>query len=408
MIRSFSRFAPHAVLVAMAALCALAAFGVAGAVSLPGGDEYNSPGYIVRHAWTKYAYLAGAPFRDDLSRGEEDARLARFFELNAQIRDGERVAGDPATDDATAASTRAQLEAWREERASIENSVEAILEGRLTATVKELGLTRHFGGDIVWPPVDIEFEDTPSVLVESPRAEIRKESERLLDGDLPIERVQAIEAHAERDGETSALVVRIGGIALYPALIPPSDDYHFVLQDIAHEWLHHYLYFTPLGRRYYDSAELRTLNETVANIAGNEIGDVMLARYPLPEPQATPNAGGAEDSAPAPSIDFTAEMRGLRRDVEALLADGKIDEAERLMEQKREFLAQHGYYIRKLNQAYFAFHGSYADTPGSIDPIGPKLQSLRDETGSVTAFVHAAQELRGEAGLDAAVGGGSG
>ena len=407
MIRPFSRFVPHAVLVAMAALCALAAIGVASAVPLPGGDEYNSPGYIVRHAWTKYAYLAGAPFRDDLSREQEDARLARFFELNAQIRDGERVAGDPATDEATAASTRAQLEASREERASIENSVEAILEGRLTATLKDLGLTRHFGGDVVWPPVDIEFEDTPSVLVESPRAEIRKESERLLDGDLRIERVQAIEARAERDGETSALVVRIGGIALYPALIPPSDDYHFVLQDIAHEWLHHYLYFTPLGRRYYDSAELRTLNETVANIAGNEIGDVMLARYPLPETQPTPNAGGSEDT-PAPSIDFTAEMRGLRRDVEALLADGKIDEAERLMEQKREFLADNGYYIRKLNQAYFAFHGSYADTPGSIDPIGPKLQSLRVESGSVTAFVHAAQELRGEAGLDAAVAGGGG
>ncbi|HET6615713.1 MAG TPA: hypothetical protein VFH62_07485 [Dehalococcoidia bacterium] len=407
-----SRFAPHAVLVAMAALCALAAFGVASAVALPSGDEYNAPGYVVRHAWTKYAYLAGAPFRDDLSRGEEDARVARFFELNALIRDGERTAGNPATDEATRASTHARLEAWREERASIENSVEAILEGRLTATVKDLGLTRRFGGDIVWPPVDIEFEDTPSVLVESPRSEIRKESERLLDGDLTIERVQAIEAHAERDGETSALVVRIGGIALYPALIPPSGDYHFVLQDIAHEWLHHYLYFTPLGRRYYDSAELRTLNETVANIAGDEIGDEMFARYPLPgaQPEASATAQAPDDAAPtpAPTIDFTAEMRGLRRNVEALLADGKIDEAERLMEEKREFLADNGYYIRKLNQAYFAFHGSYADTAGSIDPIGPKLQALRDETGSVTAFVHAAQELTGEAGLDAPVAGGGG
>ena len=43
------------------------------------------------------------------------------------------------------------------------------------------------------------------------------------------------------------------------------------------------------------------------------------------------------------------------------------------MEEKRQFLAANGYYIRKLNQAYFAFHGSYADTAGSIDPIGPKL-----------------------------------
>jgi hypothetical protein len=323
-----SRFVPHAILAALAALCVGAAAGAAVATPMPSDDSYNSAGFIVRHAWQKFAYQATDIFRDDLSRAEEDARLARFFELNRLIRDGERVAGDPATSSEVAARTHLQLEAWRDERADIENSVEVILEGRLTATVEDLGLTRRFGGEIVWPPVNIEFEGTPSVLVESPRGEIRKDSQRLLQGDLPVERVQEIEAAAERDGETSALVVRIGGIAMYPAIIPPSEDYRFVLHDIAHEWLHHYLYFTPLGRRYYDSADLTTLNETVANIAGDEIGDVMFERYPLPEASAStaaqPDAIAQESGA---VIDFTAEMRGLRRNVEALLADGKVVEA---------------------------------------------------------------------------------
>ena len=54
---------------------------------------------------------------------------------------------------------------------------------------------------------------------------------------------------------------------------------------------------------------------------------------------------------------------------------------------------QRGYAIRKLNQAYFAFHGSYADTPGSVDPIGPALDRLLQATGSVQAFVQAVQGI---------------
>jgi hypothetical protein len=283
----------------------------------------------------------------------------------------------------------------------LENRVERILEGRLTAVVKDLGLTRNAIDDVVWPPVSIEFQDPPSVLVRSPRSEIRKESEDLLQATLPIERVQQIEQKAEADGETSALVVRIGAIAMYPAIIPASSDYHGTLQTIAHEWLHHYLYFAPLGRRYYDSGKLTTLNETVANIGGAEIGDIMYERYPLAalDRLAQPSAAPAQD----PAIDFTTEMRGLRRDVESLLSQGRITEAEALMEEKREFLADHGYYIRRLNQAYFAFHGSYADTAGSIDPIGPKLQDLRERTGSVAAFVEAARDLTSEQDLDAAL-----
>jgi hypothetical protein len=397
-----SRFVPHAVLALVATLCVGASAAAAQAAPLPAEEnEYNAAGFVVRHAWVKFALVAADPFRDDLSREEEDALVAQFFEINATLRETERVAGDPAASAADAGEARAASDDLRAERAGIENRVEAILEGRLTRVLEEAGLTRHYGGDIVWPPVNIEFEDPPSVLIRSPRDEIRKDGERLLDAGLPVERRIGIEADAERDGETSALVVDIGAIAIYPAIVPPSSNYRAAMDTIAHEWLHHYLYFAPLGRRYYQSGELRTLNETVANMGGRELGARLVELYPIdlpPRPASAPPVDARADP-----IDFTAEMRGLRRDVEALLRDGKIDDAERLMEERRQFLADNGYFIRRLNQAYFAFHGAYADTPSSIDPIGPKLQDLRDRTSSVEEFVETAREFTSARDLDRAI-----
>jgi hypothetical protein len=206
--------------------------------------------------------------------------------------------------------------------------------------------------------------------------------------------VLLIEEDAERDGETSALVIRVGAIATYPAIVPPRADYHGTLETIAHEWMHHYLYFTPLGRDYFAGGDLTTLNETVANFAGRELACLI-------DPcGALARAGSAPERQ---EFDFTAEMRGLRRGVEALLADGEIEEAERLMEARRQVFLDNGYYIRRINQAYFAFHGSYADSPGSIDPIGPKLDELRRESTSLEQFIETVREFQSQADLDAAL-----
>lgn len=391
------------VLVAVASSAVAAAF-----VPLPdGANEFNSPGFVVRHAWVKFALVATRPVSGELSRQDENARVARFFALNRLIAQQERIVGDPQSDAGAAADARAASTALRAERRGIKNTVAMILDGRLTRVIEEAGLTRHIGGDVVWPPVNIEFQEPPAVLVKSPRSEIRKESESLLLGDLPVERVRSIEDDAERDGKTSALVVEIGGIAMYPAIIPFDDDYHYIMQDIAHEWMHHYLYFAPLGRGYFDSAKLTTLNETVANMAGRELGDRLFEEYPLAEPPSyvtiAPIAGAARARSAAAGVDFTKEMRDLRRAVESLLADGRIDEAERAMEEKRQFLAANGYYIRRLNQAYFAFHGSYADEAGSIDPIGPKLDDLRRTSASLREFVSVVRGFTSEDDLDRAL-----
>ncbi len=110
---------------------------------------------------------------------------------------------------------------------------------------------------------------------------------------------------------------------------------------------------------------------------------------------------------PDPNVfDFRAAMRETRLTAERLLGEGKIAEAEAYMESRRDFFAQHGYFFRKLNQAYFAFHGSYADSPGSVSPSGGQLASVRKGFRDFGGFLrHVADytkvgELEREAGKE--------
>jgi hypothetical protein len=60
------------------------------------------------------------------------------------------------------------------------------------------------------------------------------------------------------------------------------------------------------------------------------------------------------------------------------------------MEQRRQLFWDNGYPIRKLNQAYFAFYGAYADIPGGAageDPVGPAVRQLRAQSDSLGAFL---------------------
>jgi hypothetical protein len=86
-------------------------------------------------------------------------------------------------------------------------------------------------------------------------------------------------------------------------------------------------------------------------------------------------------------------MNETRTTTDALLADGKIDEAEAYMETRRQVFWENGYLIRKLNQAYFAFYGAYADQPGGAagateDPIGNAVRELRAQSSSLSEFLN--------------------
>ncbi|MCB0054769.1 MAG: hypothetical protein KDE24_35070, partial [Caldilinea sp.] len=62
------------------------------------------------------------------------------------------------------------------------------------------------------------------------------------------------------------------------------------------------------------------------------------------------------------------------------------------MEIRRLLFVENGYDIRKLNQAYFAFHGSYGTGAAATSPIGPKLEELRSLVPDVRTFL---QTVRG-------------
>jgi hypothetical protein len=247
-----------------------------------------------------------------------------------------------------------------------------------------------------WPaPLDFEFDRPPLVLVISPRERISYDRAILLRKDLTSEQVAALEEETAATG-VSSLVVSISGIATYPSTVPEPTSYADVLETVAHEWLHQYLFFHPLGSHFFDNDTLRTLNETVANIGGREIADLVQQRFPLPQP----DYAAADEAPEEPRIDFKAEMHKLRLEVDSLLSEGKIGEAEALMEEKREFLAENGFYIRKINQAYFAFHGLYGDTPASSSPIGPKMLELRLLSPSLGDFVRSVAGITSEEELD--------
>jgi len=151
------------------------------------------------------------------------------------------------------------------------------------------------------------------------------------------------------------------------------------------------------------------LNETSASLFGDELGDQVLSRFypervPPPPPPPAPAQANKVSGQPVqpkqPRFSFGATMRNTRLKVDELLSQGKITEAEAYMEAQREVLAAHGYILRKLNQAYFAFHGSYAVGPSATDPIGDKLRALRERSTSLRTFVQTVRGVTSVAQLD--------
>lgn len=275
----------------------------------------------------------------------------------------------------------------------LENIVESVVEGRVDAAIREAGVTGRIGL-AVWPPVDIELALSPRVLVTSPRAEIRRLGDRLLRAGLsPAER-DAIEGEAAaRDTAMSVLAVPTGGVATYPAIVRASKSYQALVATAAHEWVHHYLAFYPLGAAVYADPDGLTINETVASIAGDELGAMVVARHGDPAP---PAPGGA-----APGVDRDEVLRDLHVEVDDLLSQGRIEEAERRMEEVRRSLGESGVYIRRINQAYFAFYGTYASRDDAIHPLGGQLIEIRERAGSLARFLELVRGLSSAADVEA-------
>lgn len=286
---------------------------------------------------------------------------------------------------------------------ALENSVEKIIEQQIRDILQQDGIYNPFLGlKIGFPPVDFKLSTPPQLLVVSPRDKIEPSKEVMLLPDLSLEKAEALEAEVENLG-VSALVVPLGGLgATFPTFVDNGADLRFTLDAAAEEWLHQYLAFKPLGFRYVldllgiaRNYDVVTINETVAGMVSKEIGAQVYDKYYAADESVTPPA-----PATKPAFDFNAAMREIRQNVDSYLANGEVTTAEQYMEQQRQYLETKGYYIRKLNQAYFAFYGSYADSPTSISPIGTKLQALRSRSASLKVFLSTVANVNSVQDLD--------
>jgi len=253
----------------------------------------------------------------------------------------------------------------------------------------EEGFSSRIG--VIFPPVDTVFAASPGALIISPRDRIAQTSSTLLKPGIPGDVRNELEEVIFREDDVSALVVSTGGVATYPSVVSATATLHSALVITAHEWLHHWFFFQPLGQHFWDNGDMTTLNETAASIGGKLLGDraftAMTGEIVVREDDAD-----TEPTDPD-AFDFETAMRETRLEVEALLAEGKIEEAESYMEERRQFIDDNGIFIRKINQAFFAFHGSYATGAASVSPIGDLLEELRDGTDSVEEFLKTVAEF---------------
>ena len=267
----------------------------------------------------------------------------------------------------------------------LSDRVEEIIEVALTDILRSEG----FGiwRNILLPPVDIKLGILPNVLIVSPRNKIEREYDLLLRSSVTVDDRERIENQLAKEANLSALVENIGGLATYPAQIPVSESLRWTLRTSAHEWIHHYLFFRPLGQNMFMSQDMVILNETLASIAGDEIGDIALDLFDY-QLHATVKTISSPDTPVGEYFDFESEMRKLRSQVDTLLEIGNMEDAESLMNEKRLVFVANGYNIRKINQAYFAFYGSYGDSAASVSAIGPQLQELRTSVPDLFTFVN--------------------
>ena len=352
--------------------------------------------YEIRIILQKLSSIGGAkgPAGEDMAQEVRGyfTLVAEIDRLNSAIQEA-RARGESADE---IAPLEEEQEAWEMERQGSEDLVENILRRQVEEILIEEGIAFDLPllGRRVFPPVEFEFQTSPHLLVISPRERIETLEKISLIPSMRQTEMEEVERQVDSLG-VSSLVVATGGMGSYPPIIIESASLSYVVGAVIHEWTHNYLYFYPLGQHYSDSQELITMNETVASLVEEELSLVLEKRY-YPEiyAQRMEASREAEEKVEPGEFDFNAFMRETRLKVDELLAGGKVEEAETYMEERRKELVEKGYYIRKLNQAYFAFHGSYATAPTSVSPIGGQMKELRKRSPSLAHFLRTVAQMK--------------
>ncbi|MDX1520201.1 MAG: hypothetical protein R3264_01065 [Anaerolineae bacterium] len=315
--------------------------------------------------------------------------VQRYLDYEQQVRDIRAeltaiyAAAEPSPGKATALEAR--LSRIQAAQAEIAPQVETILAQQIESVLRDEGFA--INGQVI-TPLAFRFIDPPTALIVSPRDRIERIHFVGLEPGLEERTRAEIEAGLEGRGDVSTYVTNIGGLASYPTMVISYPYLPWLIEVVAHEWVHNYFFTFPtnLAWGYEAMPHMRTLNETTADLVGKEIGRAVILRYYPDWVDHLPPLDDSGQPAVAEPGEFDLAMRRIRQRVDDLLAEGAIEEAEAYMEQERLKLVEKGYNLRKLNQAYFAFHGAYTLGPASIDPTGQHLRQLRASSETLKAF----------------------
>lgn len=351
--------------------------------------RYNIVGWEAQNLLSKWVHLARRLLPWSGRHAEDSYQVSEYFHLTGEINKARAE-----LDEVTARSVEVKaplvmlLDQLGDRREKLRNDVEQVLEGAISKALSEADIGSW--GPLLFPPVDIRLTEPPHLLVTSRRDRIERTYDVLLEPEMRLEQAQGMERVLQEEWDLSALVVQIGGLATYPASVANLEELQGTLRLMAHEWVHNYLSarFTPLGVNIHSSPEMLSLNETVADIVGRSIGE---RAYEILDTFDEAGSKTTQEPESAPMVevqfDFEAEMRETRQRVDGLLADGAVETAETFMEERRKMFLVNGHYIRKLNQAYFAFYGTYAESPASVSPIAAQLHEFSELSYDLGTFL---------------------
>lgn len=338
---------------------------------------------------------------DNISETEGTALVEAYLDRAQQIGDREREitnilsqSSDRLSEEqqSTLRTLQSEIDKLRQQQQATRVTVEAVIEKQISWAIDNAGI--EWGG-FVLPPVKFTFSEPPKKLIVSPRERITTIYGQMIDPSMPLEAIEQLESALKEEQNLSGYVTGIGGLGAYPTIVVDRASLYWILSTVAHEWTHNYLSFFPLGFNYGVNATNITMNETTAEIVGNELGRIALLRF-YPDrinSEVYPDLRVKDERLPRqpPEFDFRKEMQETRKVVDQLLRFDRVRDAESYMAARRILFVENGYNLRVLNQAYFAFHGSYGTSAAVSfsDPITPRVFELRKLSGSLYAFVKA-------------------
>ncbi len=142
------------------------------------------------------------------------------------------------------------------------------------------------------------------------------------------------------------------------------------------------------------------MNETAASIAGDEIRRIVMERYYPEFAWRHWQAGQAGRAGVDAHLQLRFPLKCTKRGCAPMNCwrRAKSKKPKPTWKRAGKSFGRTGYPIRKLNQAYFAFHGAYADTPGgaagegrwasrarAAAPAAPTLREFLERIGGMSS-----------------------